>query len=148
MTGKFAVFAVTLLSASVAWGAEKADAEKMVKSAIEYAKKNGKQNVAAAVQKGGAQFKDANTFVVIYDLQGVCVASPVAANCKGTNLMGAKDGAGNLWMKERLEIVKSKGSGWQVYKVASPATKSLDTKDVYSEVYDGYLYSAGVAAGK
>lgn len=118
------------------------DAVKLVKDAIEYSKKNGKDAVISEINKG--KFKDGDTYVTLYDLDGTCLAHPTSPTRIGQNFMNEKDPDGKFFVKERIELVKAKGSGWQTYTFMNPKTKKSDSKEAYNELHDGVVFSCGV----
>ena len=46
-------------------------------------------------------------------------------------------------MKERIELVKAKGKGWQDYKYYNPTTKKMEDKRARAEIHDGYVFGCG-----
>lgn len=145
----FAVGVALCVSSAVAMAdAGKDKAVKMVKDAIEFTKKNGKDAAIAAVNKGDKMFKDGETYITIYDLEGKCIAHATKPARVGQNLMSEKDPAGVFFIKERIEIAKSKGNGWQTYKFQNPTNKKIEPKEAYAELSDGLVYSAGAYSGK
>jgi cytochrome c len=128
--------------------AGKAKAVKMVKDAIEHTKKNGKDATIALINKGDAKFKDGETYITIYDLEGKCIAHATKPARVGQNLINEKDPAGVLFVKERIELAKTKGNGWQTYKFQNPTTKKIEPKEAYNELHEGLVYSAGAYSGK
>jgi signal transduction histidine kinase len=128
--------------------AGKDKAVKMVKDAIENTKKSGKEATIALVNKGDAKFKDGETYITIYDLEGKCIAHATKAARVGQNLLSEKDPSGVFFVKERIEIAKTKGSGWQTYKFQNPTNKKIENKEAYAELHDGLIYSAGAYSGK
>lgn len=137
------------LSSVIAFAdAGKDKAVKMVKDAIENTKKSGKDATIAMVNKGDAKFKDGETYITIYNLEGKCIAHATKAGRVGQNLLSEKDPSGVFFVKERIELAKTKGSGWQTYKFQNPTTKKIEPKDAYNELHDGLVYSAGAYSGK
>jgi len=46
----------------------------------------------------------------------------------GKDLVQMKDPDGRFYVKERIEIIKTKGSGWQDYKFTNPLSKRSRTR--------------------
>ncbi len=128
--------------------AAKDKAVKMVKDAIEFTKKSGKDATIGLVNKGDAKFKDGETYITIYDLEGKCIAHASKPARVGGNNLSEKDPTGVAFIKERIDLVKAKGNGWHSYKFQNPASKKIENKEAYAELHDGLVYSAGAYFGK
>ncbi len=52
------------------------------------------------------------------------------ANSKmiGKDLIDLKDSDGKAFVRERLEMAKTKGKGWQDFKFTNPVTKRIEPK--------------------
>jgi signal transduction histidine kinase len=122
----------------------KADAEGMVKKAIAFVKENGKEKGFAEISNPKGKFIKEDVYVTVYDLNGKCLAHGSNAKMVGKDLIGMKDPDGVAYVKERVEIAKSKGKGWQDYKFNNPVTKKIEPKTVYVEKYENLAFSAGV----
>ena len=128
--------------------ATRGEAEKMVKKGVEFLKKNGKDKAITEMTAPSKTFVDRDLYLVIYDLNGVAVAHGQNARQVGKNLMELKDPDGKLFVKERVELAKSKGTFWQDYKFTDPLTKKVLPKEMYCEkegdlVVCGGVYKAG-----
>ena len=62
----------------------------------------------------------------------------------GENLIDMLDIDGKPYVKERVELAKSKGSFWQDYKYTNPATKKIEPKSMYCEKLDDMAVCAGI----
>ena len=51
----------------------------------------------------------------------------------GKNLIEFKDIDGKAFVKERVELAKSKGKFWQEYKFTNPENKKIEPKLMYCE---------------
>jgi signal transduction histidine kinase len=120
----------------------KITAVNFVKEAVAYAKAHGKDAVIKATNEG--KFRDGDIYVTLYDMDGKCLAHPASPTRVGQSFINDKDPDGKLFVKERIELVKTKGSGWQSYKFMNPKTKKIDDKESYNELSDGIIYSCGV----
>jgi signal transduction histidine kinase len=122
----------------------KAEAEAMVKKAIAFVKANGKEKGFAEINNTKGQFVKEDTYVTVYDLNGKCLAHGSNAKMIGKDLIGMKDPDGVPYVKQRIEIAKGKGKGWQDYKFNNPISKKIEPKTVYVEKYEDMAFSAGV----
>jgi len=121
-----------------------AEAEKMVKKAIAMAKAKGNDAVFAEINNPKGQFTDRDLYVFVYDMNGKCVAHGQNPKMIGKELIDMKDADGKAFVKERVEIAKTKGSGWQDYKFTDPITKKIDQKRAYVERYGDLIFGCGI----
>ena len=54
-----------------------------------------------------------------------------------------RDPDGTYYVKERIEIVKAKGKGWQDYKFSNPVTKKIEHKTAYVEKAGDLIFGCG-----
>jgi len=120
-----------------------AQAEAMVKKAISFYKANGKDKAFAEISNPKGQFVKDDLYVFVYDLNGKCVAHGFNKAMIGKDLIDMRDPDGKFFVKERLEIVKTKGKGWQDYKFTNPVTKKIEQKSAYVEKADNYVFGCG-----
>ncbi len=131
-----AALAVLLPLAAVAVAEEYAttkDAELMVHQAVAYLKKEGKEKAFAVFTDPKGQFTYRDLYIMAYDLKGTCLAHGQKKERVGKNFMEEKDVDGKQFVKERLEIVRKHGKGWQEYKYTNPVTKKTEQKVAYFE---------------
>jgi signal transduction histidine kinase len=119
------------------------EAEAMVKKAVEFLKKNGKEKALEVFSDPKGAFTYRDLYIAAYDLEGKCVAHGAKKDRIGKNLAADKDADGKLFVKERLAIAKEKGKGWQEYKFQNPATKAVEQKVAYFELADGVVVACG-----
>ena len=131
----------------VAFAAENgapAEAKGMVKKAIAYMKANGKEKGFAEINNPKGQFTDRDLYIFVYDLNGKCVAHGFNPKMIGKDLREMKDPDGKYYVKERIEIVNTKGSGWQDYKFTNPLSKKLENKTAFVEKFEDIIVGCGV----
>ncbi len=87
----------------------KAEAEAMVRKAVAFMKANGKDKALAEFSNPKGQFVDRDLYIFVYDLNGKCVAHGANRKMIGIDLMAMKDPDGKEYVKERVEIAKTKG---------------------------------------
>jgi signal transduction histidine kinase len=63
---------------------------------------------------------------------------------QGVNLTDLKDKDGKFYIRERLEMIKAKGKGWQDYYFVNPVNKEIELKSMYCEKYDELAVCAGI----
>jgi cytochrome c len=131
---------------SIAFAADKgtpAQAEAMVKKAVAYYKTNGSTKAFAEFSNPKGQFVNSDLYVFVYDLNGKCVAHGANQKMIGLDLIAMKDPDGKAYVKERVEIAKTKGKGWQDYKFTNPVSKQIEQKTAYLEKVDEYIIGCG-----
>lgn len=143
--------AVVMVSAalpgSAAWAAEAAtakEAEAMVKKGIAFIKVNGKEKGGTEISNKQGQFVDRDLYLTIYRLDGTVVAHGANEKMIGRNLLELKDIDGKEFVKERMQLAKTKSSFWQDYKFTNPVTKKVEPKSMYCEPHDGVVVCGGV----
>jgi cytochrome c len=132
-----AVLVSILSGMSIAYAAEggatKAEAEAMVKKGVAYIKSNGVEKAYVEFNKKGGQFSDRDLYLVVYGLDGMVLAHGSNAKMIGKNLIDLKDIDGKAFVKERVELGKTKPSFWQEYKFTNPESKKIEPKIMYCE---------------
>lgn len=123
--------------------ANKAEAEAMVKKAVAHLKSKG--NAAYDDFTAPSKtFVDRDLYVVVYGIDGKCLAHGQNAKQVGKDLINLKDPDGKLFVKERVELAQSKGSFWQDYKFTDPLTKTIKDKQMYCEKVDKVVVCGGI----
>jgi len=136
-----------LTAGSITWAAEfgtAAEAEALVKKAIAYIKTNEKEKAFAEISNPKGKFIDRDLYIFVYDLKGVCVAHGFNQKMIGKDLSAMKDIDGKSYVKERIEIAKTKGHGWQDYKFTDPVSKKIEQKSAYIERLDDLIVGCGI----
>ena len=146
-TGMAALAATVVLVSAGAWAgdhATRAEAEAMVKKGVAYIKTNGDQKGYAEISNLQGQFKDRDLYLVVYGLDGKVWAHGANSKMIGKVLIDLKDVDGKAFVKERVELGKSKGSFWQDYKFTNPVTKKIGEKSMYCERLNETVVCGGV----
>jgi signal transduction histidine kinase len=121
-----------------------AEAEAMVKKAIAMAKAKGNDAAFAEINNPKGQFTDRDLYVFVYDMSGKVVAHGQNLKMIGKELIDMKDANGKEFVKERIEIAKTKGSGWQDYTFTDPLTKLIGHKRAYIERHGDLIFGCGI----
>jgi cytochrome c len=122
----------------------KAEAEALVKKAIALIKAEGKEKAFAEINNPKGKFVDRDLYIFVYDMSGKCVAHGFNQKMIGKDLIEMKDPDGKYYVKERIEIAKTKGKGWQDYKFTNPVSKKIELKTAYIEKVDDLIVGCGV----
>ena len=122
-----------------------AEATAMVKkgaAAIKAAK--DKDKLFAEVTAKDAKWSDRDLYLVIYGMDGVVRAHGANAKLVGASMIDMLDIDGKPYIKERIELAKSKGTFWQDYKFTNPTTKKIEPKSMYCEKVEELVACAGI----
>jgi cytochrome c len=121
----------------------KDQAKSMVKKAIEYYKTHGKEKAFEEINNPKGIFVKDDLYIFVYDIKGTCVAHGFNLKMIGKSLIDAKDPDGKFFVKERVDIAKTKGSGWQNYKFTNPTTYKVEKKVAYIEKHENFIFGCG-----
>jgi cytochrome c len=124
-----------------------AEAETMVKKAVAYIKANGAEKSYEEFTNGKS-FKDRDLYIIVYDLNGKCLAQGANAKLVGKDLIGLKDPDGKPIIKLFVDLAKEKGKGWvEGYKFMNPVTQKMEGKAMYLERVGDTLVGSGIYKG-
>jgi signal transduction histidine kinase len=126
---------------------QKPKALALVKEAVAFAKKNGKEALVKEVNQGSGRFhvkSGEDAYIFIYDMQGLCMAMGYQTQAVGTNRWTIKDPDGVFIVQEFIKVAKGKGSGWVDYKFPNPKSGKVEPKTTYVEALDGWVIGCGV----
>lgn len=140
------LLAASFLLAGAALAEERAtpqDAEELVKTAVAYLKKHGAEKAYKEFQNKGGPFIYKDLYVMVYDLSGKCLAHGADPAKVGKDLMDQKDANGKAYTRERIQIARERGAGWQEYVYKNPANGKVEPKVVYFEKQGEVVVSAG-----
>ncbi len=141
----FATIAAFALAAApkAAFGTAK-EAEAMVAKAVAYAKKVGNEKAYQDFTNKEAPFVDRDLYVVVYDMNGKVLAHGQNPKMVGKDLIDLLDPDGKAFVRERVELGKTKPKFWHDYKWTDPLTKKPLAKSTYCERQADVLFCAGI----
>jgi cytochrome c len=126
--------ALAASTASAAVDATKDDAVAMVKKGVAFIKAHGVEKGYAEISNKKGQFIDRDLYLVVYGLDGKCLAHGANEKQIGRDLIELTDIDGKPFVKERVAMVKAKPAGaWQEYKFSNPVSKKIEPKVMYCE---------------
>jgi cytochrome c len=142
----FAALSIMPLHAATSEFGSKDEAVAMVKRVQEMFKNDGAAATFKAVSDPSTkEFHDRDLYVFIYDMSGVCVAHGARPALIGKNLIDIKDQDGKYLIREMVDLLKTKQSGWIDYKWPNPQTNKIEDKSSYVEkLGDNYFVGVGV----
>lgn len=141
------LLALTLATSLSAYAADDfataKDAEAMVAKAVKAiaADKNGTFKEITAKD---TKWVDRDLYPMVYDMSGKCLAHGQNEKQVGKDLMGMVDADGKEFIKERLELAKSKPKFWQDYKFKDPVSKKVLPKAAYCEKAADVIVCSGI----
>jgi signal transduction histidine kinase len=148
---KLSVFVSTLacvlvlpFAAQAQTKATAAEATAMVKKGVAFIKANGHEKGYAEISNKDGQFVSNDLYLTVYGLDGTVRAHGANAKMVGKNLIDLKDIDGKEFVKERVELAKSKGTFWQDYKFTNPVTKKIEPKSMYCEKLEDMAVCGGI----
>jgi len=118
------------------------EAEAMVKKAIAFYKKNGREKAIAEFNKNPGPFVDRDLYVTVYTPNADALAH-INPKMVGKNMMELRDGDGKYHIKERMEAAQKANSGWQDFSFYNPVQKKVEPKRMYWEKHDGLIFASG-----
>ena len=121
-----------------------AEAEALVKKAVQLIKTEGKEKAFVEINNPKGKYVDRDLYIFVYDMTGKCVAHGFNQKMIGKDLIEMKDKDGKYFVKERIEIAKTKGRGWQDYEFTDPITKKIEHKSAYVEKLDDLIVGCGI----
>ena len=106
---------------------------------------------AKGVQKAFAEFADPvggfikrDLYLFVYDMNGKVLAHGGNPSLVGKAMIDAKDANGKLFIRERIEIANTQGSGWQDYMFNNPESGVVENKTSYIRKVDNMIVGCGV----
>jgi cytochrome c len=140
-------FIVCMMISIPSW-AEKAgtkdEAVAMIKKVIEFYKASGGEKTFEEVCNPSGQFVDRDLYVIIFDMEGKCLAHGANPKMVGRELIEHKDVDGRPYIKERIEMMKTRTSAWNDYKFRNPLNNQIEPKTSYNERYNDLVFVCGV----
>lgn len=121
----------------VAQSATLDEAKAMAEKAAAFMKANGKEKAIAEFNNPDGQFKKGDLYVFAQGFDGLMLANGGNPKLSGQNHLELKDPTGKLFVKEMIELAKTKGSGWVNYSWTNPATKKVQPKKTWVQKVEG-----------
>lgn len=113
------------------------DAKTLGEKAAAYCKAVGKEKCIVEINNPKGQFVQGNLYVTLHGFDGTHLANPVAPKLVGQNHKELKDANDQPFVKEEIEIAKTKGSGWISYSWTNPVVKKVQRKKSWIQTVNG-----------
>jgi cytochrome c len=139
---------VFVLSVSVCLEAKSnpADAQKMVAKAAAYLKAQGKEKAFTEFCNTQGQFRKGELYVFVLDMKADILAHGSKRKMIGKGSFDLTDPEGKHFLKEIVDVAKSRESGWVTYKWTNPVTKKVEQKTTYFQKVDDVILCSGAYA--
>ena len=135
------------LASSLAAQDQKAKAQALVKEAIAFAKKDGREALLRETNQGTGRFHvkgGDDLYIFVYDLKGTCLAIGFQSQMVGVNRWSARDPDGKFFLQEITQTAQAKGGGWVDYKYTNPKNGKIEAKTSFVEAVDGMVIGCGI----
>jgi len=119
------------------------DAERLVHKAVDFLKAEGREKAFAEFSNPKGRFTYRDLYIFAKDFHGVTLAHGSHPELIGKNDIDRKDSTGKLFIKEMIEVARSKGSGWIQYNWGNPVTGKDELKVTYVETVDDVVVGCG-----
>ena len=120
------------------------EAEAMVGRAVAHIKASGAQKAYQDFTSRAAGYFDRDLYVVVYDLEGRVLAHGQNPRMVGKELIDLLDPDGKAFVRERVELARSKTRFWHDYKFTDPVSKKVLPKSTYCEKVESTAVCVGV----
>jgi cytochrome c len=138
------VLASGMSPAIAAEAGTKDEAVALVKKAVGFMQANGADKAYAEFSNHKGQFVDRDLYIVVYGMDGKCLAHGANTKMIGRDLMDNKDVDGKEFVKERVAMMKNQPSGWQDYKFRNPVSNQVEPKSMYIQRVGEVIVGCGV----
>src|SRR5579883_2171336 len=114
--------------------ATKDEATAMVNKAVALIKSAGPDKAYTAIDdKANADFHLKDLYIMVYSLDGKCLAHGANPKLIGKDMSDAQDSDGVYYVKDRMKLAQSQPSFWQDYKFTNPVSKKIEPKTTFCE---------------
>ena len=145
IAGLAAALLLALLSFNAAAAPDRgteAEAQGLVKKAIQYYDKVGRKEAMTEFSKSPGPWVDRDLYLTVYNMDGVCL-SHINPRMVGKDMTELRDADGIYITRERVKAAGKGSSGWQDYKFYNPVSRKVEPKHMYWERHDGIIFASG-----
>jgi len=111
--------------------------QRLVEEGIAYYRQHGSAAAFVEFNKPNGQFSRGDLYLFAIDLNGKCLAHGAKAELIGTDMLDQADVDGKKFVKEFVNVAKTKGEGWVDYKWPYKQTGEVEPKISYVRRIDG-----------
>jgi cytochrome c len=120
------------------------EAEAMVVKAVAHIKAMGAEKAYQDFTAKAPAFVDRDLYVVVYDLTGRVLAHGLNPKMVGKDLIDLKDPDGKQFVKERVELARTKTAFWHDYKFTDPVSRKVLPKSTYCQRVESTAVCVGI----
>ena len=125
--------------------ATKDEATAMVNKAVALIKSAGPEKAYTAIDdKANADFHVKDLYIMVYSLDGKCLAHGANAKLIGKDMSDAQDSDGVYYVKDRMKLAQSQPSFWQDYKFTNPVSKKIEPKTTFCQRLENTAVCGGI----
>ena len=136
------------MQAAMVGYATRDDASTMVRKAVEFYRKNGRETFLKEIQNPQGEFRRGELYAFVYDRNMTMLSHPVKPELVNQKLLDQKDWAGGKYFRREIQqVALSKGNGWVDYEYENPTSKQREPKTTYVEGVDDLIVCAGAYKG-
>lgn len=114
------------------------DAKALAIAAANYITKHGTVKGFKDINDPKGPGVKGDLYVSVTDFNGVPRAYPTFPQLVGKDLLNIKDADGKPFIKESIELAKTKRSGWIQYRWTNPETKKVQLKKTWVQKVEGH----------
>ncbi|MDO8699347.1 MAG: cache domain-containing protein [Rhodoferax sp.] len=96
------------------------------------------------INAGDKKWVDGELYATINSIDGISLANGMNPKSAGKDISNLTDMNGKEFMKERLELARTKGKLWQEFMWKDPVTKKVQPKQIYCERTGEMIACAGI----
>jgi cytochrome c len=141
------VLCVVVFMTGMACGAQQGtskEAQDMVNAAVSYLKSNSPEKAYAVFNAKSGKFGNKDLYIFVVDFNGMTLAHGGNNALVGKSMKDLRDPDGKFFIKEMIELARSKGNGWVDYKWPNPITKKIETKTTYIQRAGDLFLGCGI----
>jgi cytochrome c len=128
----FAFLALSLAFVSTSQAAVSADEVKgLVDKAVAHIKQVGVEQAFKEFNDPAGVWVKGELYILAYDFQGNNLVLGANPKMNGKNLWDIKSPDGKFVVREFVDLVKAKGSGWVDYQWSNPESKKIENKTTF-----------------
>lgn len=119
------------------------EAEAMVAKAVA-AIKASRQATYDEITAKNPKWIDRDLYPVVYSISGKVLAHGQNQKQVGREMIDAKDSDGREFVRERVDLARTKGKFWHDYRFTDPVSKRPLPKQAYCEILENTVVCAGI----
>ena len=139
----FGMLVASLPAMGVERGTAK-EAEALVHKAVAHLKTAGQDKAFADFTNTAGGFTNKDLYIFVIDMKGLTLAHGLNPKLVGKDMSELKDPDGKYFIKEFIDLARTKGSGWIYYKFSDPLTKQIGKKGSYVERSGDLIVGCGI----